>query len=111
MSKKVLFAGKSWMSYITHVKGFDTFYTSVYESGKKYLKSALEEGGYKVTYMPNHEAMEHCEGVHPETVKEHEIVKDFCLSQSRSGGLSCRCSRRGRRAAFRCLKKGRCQYR
>ena len=27
MSKKVLLAGESWMSYTTHVKGFDSFYT------------------------------------------------------------------------------------
>lgn len=25
------------MSYTTHVKGFDSFYTSVYESGEKWL--------------------------------------------------------------------------
>ena len=43
--KKVLLAGESWMSFTTHVKGFDTFYTSVYETGEKFLKAALEEGG------------------------------------------------------------------
>ena len=31
MSKKILLAGESWMSYTTHVKGFDAFYTSTYE--------------------------------------------------------------------------------
>ncbi len=36
MGKKILLAGESWMSYTTHVKGFDTFYTS----GK------VSEGGY-----------------------------------------------------------------
>lgn len=29
MSKKVLLAAESWMSYTTHVKGFDAFYTSI----------------------------------------------------------------------------------
>ena len=58
MSKKVLLAGESWMSYTTHVKGFDSFYTSVYETGEKWLKAALEEGGYEVTFMPNHLAGE-----------------------------------------------------
>ena len=48
MNKKVLLAGESWMSYTTHVKGFDSFYTSVYETGEKWLKAALEEGGYEV---------------------------------------------------------------
>lgn len=56
--KKVLLAGESWMSYTTHVKGFDSFYTSVYETGEKYLKAALEEGGYEFTFMPNHLATE-----------------------------------------------------
>ena len=41
MSKKVLLAGESWMSYTTHVKGFDSFYTSTYETGEKWLKAAL----------------------------------------------------------------------
>ena len=58
MAKKVLLAGESWMSYTTHVKGFDTFYTSVYETGEKYLKAAMEKGGYEFTFLPNHLAME-----------------------------------------------------
>lgn len=56
--KKALLAGESWMSYTTHVKGFDSFYTSVYETGEKYLKAALEEGGYEVEFLPNHLAGE-----------------------------------------------------
>ena len=58
MSKKVLLAGESWMSYTTHVKGFDSFYTSTYETGEKWLKAALEAGGYEVTFLPNHLANE-----------------------------------------------------
>ena len=54
MSKKILLAGESWMSYTTHVKGFDAFYTSTYETGEKWLKAALEAGGYEVTFLPNH---------------------------------------------------------
>lgn len=46
------------MSYTTHVKGFDSFYTSLYETGEKYLKDALTKGGYDVTFMPNHIAAE-----------------------------------------------------
>ncbi|MEF9946652.1 MAG: glutamine amidotransferase [Lachnospiraceae bacterium] len=56
--KKVLLAGESWMSYTTHVKGFDSFYTSTYESGEKWLKKALEDNGYEVTFLPNHVASE-----------------------------------------------------
>lgn len=51
MSKKVLLAGESWMSYTTHVKGFDSFYTSTYETGEKWLKKALEKNGYEVTFF------------------------------------------------------------
>ncbi len=58
MAKKILFAGESWMSHTTHVKGFDTFFTSVYETGEKFLKAALEEGAYEVHFMPNHVCME-----------------------------------------------------
>ena len=56
--KKVLLAGESWMSYTTHVKGFDSFYTSTYETGEKWLVQALTRGGYDVTFMPNHVAAE-----------------------------------------------------
>lgn len=66
MSKKVLLAGESWMSYTTHVKGFDSFYTSVYETGEKWLVNALKNGGYEVTFLPNHIAMEEF----PYTVEE-----------------------------------------
>lgn len=58
MGKKILLAGESWMSYTTHVKGFDSFYTSVYETGEKWLVKALEKGGYDVTFLPNHLAPE-----------------------------------------------------
>ena len=54
MAKKILIAGESWMSYTTHVKGFDTFYTSVYEEGIGFLRDALQAAGYQVDYLPNH---------------------------------------------------------
>lgn len=54
MSKKVLIAGESWMSYVTHVKGFDSFYTSSYEEGVGFLKEAVLKAGYEVDYLPNH---------------------------------------------------------
>jgi len=66
MSKKVLIAGESWMSHTTHVKGFDSFTTSVYEEGIKWLRDALEGGGYEVTFLPNHIAGE----AFPYTVEE-----------------------------------------
>lgn len=74
--KKVLLAGESWMSYTTHVKGFDSFYTSVYESGEKWLKEALELAGYEVTYLPNHIAMDQF----PYTMKELGKYDNVILS-------------------------------
>ena len=59
MGKKVLLAGESWMMYTTHVKGFDAFYTSKYETGEKWLKAALEAGGYEVDFLPNHLATDY----------------------------------------------------
>ena len=56
MSKKILFAGESWMSYTTHVKGFDSFTTSVYEEGATKLLDGLKKDGYDVNYIPNHVA-------------------------------------------------------
>ncbi len=56
MGKKILLAGESWSSYTTHVKGFDAFYTSVYEEGADRLKQALNRGGYEAVYLPNHQA-------------------------------------------------------
>lgn len=54
MGKKVLFAGESWSSYTVHIKGFDAFYTSVYEEGGTWLMDALTASGYEVDYLPNH---------------------------------------------------------
>lgn len=56
MSKKILLAGESWNSYTVHVKGFDAFYTSVYEEGADRLIRALSDSGCEVTFMPNHTA-------------------------------------------------------
>ena len=58
MAKRILLAGESWMSHTTHVKGFDTFFTAVYETGKDFLIAALEKGGYALDYIPNHLAGE-----------------------------------------------------
>ncbi len=58
MAKKILIAGESWTSVTTHIKGADTFITSVYAEGADYLREALESGGYEVTYVPNHHAQD-----------------------------------------------------
>ncbi|MCP1103179.1 putative membrane protein [Aequitasia blattaphilus] len=74
--KKILLAGESWMSYTTHVKGFDSFYTSAYETGEKYLKRAYEDGGYEFIFMPNHLAAEEF----PFTIEELSVYDMIILS-------------------------------
>lgn len=73
---KILLAGESWMSYTTHVKGFDSFTTSVYETGEKWLKEALEKGGYQVDFLPNHLAMDGF----PFTMEELSVYDTVILS-------------------------------
>lgn len=58
MVKKILFAGESWMSYTTHIKGFDAFYTSTYEEGIEFIRKAILEAGYELEFLPNHIASE-----------------------------------------------------
>lgn len=50
--KKILVAGESWTSFTTHVKGFDTFYTSTYEEGIKFLARAIDYAGYELVFLP-----------------------------------------------------------
>lgn len=54
MSKRVLIAGESWVTHSIHTKGFDSFTTTEYNEGVKWLKAALEGGGWDVTFLPNH---------------------------------------------------------
>ena len=63
MNKKVLLAGESWMSYTTHIKGFDAFYTSTYESGEKWIKAALERGGYDFTFIKDKRSLAAVSGI------------------------------------------------
>ncbi len=55
---KLLFAGESWMTFSTHVKGFDQFTTSKYEEGAWCLLNVLKKGGIEVDYLPCHVAAE-----------------------------------------------------
>jgi uncharacterized membrane protein len=53
---RMLFAGESWTTISTHVKGFDTFVTSKYEEGAWRLLDAFKKAGVEVDYMPCHVA-------------------------------------------------------
>ena len=55
MNKKILIAGESWIKHISQIKGFDIFTSCEYETGVKWIKEALEEGGFEVVHMPGHE--------------------------------------------------------
>ena len=56
MSKRVLIAGESWTVHSIHQKGFDSFTTTEYAEGVRWLKGALEAAGWEVVYQPSHVA-------------------------------------------------------
>lgn len=51
---KALIAGESWVTVMTHVKGFDYFCNSNYDGGADKLISELKLDGWDVDYIPNH---------------------------------------------------------
>jgi|PersoiStandDraft_1058852.scaffolds.fasta_scaffold00030_35 uncharacterized membrane protein len=51
---RVLIAGESWITHSIHQKGFDSFTTTRYEEGVRWLREALEAAGIRVEYLPNH---------------------------------------------------------
>jgi uncharacterized membrane protein len=56
MNRRVLIAGESWTVHSIHQKGFDSFTTTEYAEGVRWLKAALEGGGWTVDFMPSHVA-------------------------------------------------------
>jgi uncharacterized membrane protein len=50
----VLIAGESWITHSIHQKGFDSFTTTRYEEGVRWLREALETAGIQVEFLPNH---------------------------------------------------------
>jgi uncharacterized membrane protein len=56
MTKRVLIAGESWTTHSIHQKGFDSFTTTEYQEGVRWLRAALEGGGWDVEFMPSHVA-------------------------------------------------------
>lgn len=53
---RVLIAGESWTVHSIHQKGFDSFTTTDYAEGVRWLREALEAHGHTVCYMPSHVA-------------------------------------------------------
>jgi uncharacterized membrane protein len=56
MNRRVLIAGESWTTHAIHQKGFDSFTTTEYQEGVRWLRAALEGGGWDVDFMPSHVA-------------------------------------------------------
>ncbi|KMO87061.1 cytoplasmic protein [Megasphaera cerevisiae DSM 20462] len=81
--KKILFGGESWTSFTTHVKGFDTFTTSVYEEGITYIAQAIEKAGYELVYIPG----QHVAEQFPRTVEEFSEYACVVLSDIGSNTL------------------------
>ena len=76
MGKKILIAGESWIKHISHIKGFDMFKSCEYETGVKWIKEALEAGGFEVIHMPGHEVGDNF----PFTVAELGVYSAVVLS-------------------------------
>jgi uncharacterized membrane protein len=56
LSKRVLIAGESWTTHSIHQKGFDSFTTTEYNEGVRWLREALEANGWSVDFQPSHVA-------------------------------------------------------
>jgi uncharacterized membrane protein len=56
MTKRILIAGESWTVHSIHQKGFDSFTTTEYAEGVRWLRDALVAGGWTVEYQPAHVA-------------------------------------------------------
>lgn len=56
--KKIFICGESYIGYTVHVKGADSMTTSGYFENVGWLRKALEDAGYQVTYMPSHLALD-----------------------------------------------------
>ena len=54
MSKKILFAGESWVATTTESKGFDDFSFTYYEEGFDVMRKVFAEIDVDVTYIPSH---------------------------------------------------------
>jgi uncharacterized membrane protein len=54
MTKRILIAGESWTVHSIHQKGFDSFSTTEYAEGVRWLRAALEADGWQVDFQPSH---------------------------------------------------------
>lgn len=52
---RVLLAGESWVTHVTHLKGFDAFQTTDYTEGATAFIEDLRGLGHEVHYVPSHD--------------------------------------------------------
>ena len=73
---KFLLAGESWVSSSTHVKGWDFFSSSMYETGVEYLEKAFKDSDIEFIHMPGHLAAKDFP-LSMDELKQYDVV---CLS-------------------------------
>lgn len=76
MMKHIFICGESYIGYTVHVKGADSMTTSGYFENVGWLRNALEQAGYQVTYMPSHLALDQF----PDTVEKLQAYDLVILS-------------------------------
>ena len=55
-TRRVLFAGESWVSTATHINGFDQFATAAFHTGATPFLKAMAGSGFDLSFMPAHQA-------------------------------------------------------
>jgi uncharacterized membrane protein len=82
-TRRVLLAGETWVMHTIHQKGVDSFTTTDYGTGHRWLQAALEAGGWEVVHLPNHLAPEQF----PTTMEELRQYDAVILSDIGSNSL------------------------
>ena len=73
MAVRVLFAGESWITITTEIKGVDQFTLNGYGEGTRWVREALELDGVDVIHLPNHAAIRQFPAT-AEALKEYDCV-------------------------------------
>ncbi len=73
MTRRVLIAGESWTTHSIHQKGFDSFTTTEYNEGVRWLRAALEASGWAVDFQPSHVAARDFPQT-PEALAAYDVV-------------------------------------
>lgn len=73
MTRKVLIAGESWTTHSIHQKGFDSFTTTEYNEGVRWLRAALEADSWLVDFQPSHIAARDFPQT-PEALAAYDVV-------------------------------------